>query len=719
MIYKNIAMISKQKFASYEWSLSSLIFSTRNDTIEIHNEINTTPKLDVIHKCFSTSREFLASYCEEKNEVKIINWKNGDEITRVTPNDKVLSMNLFYDNKILVCLEEQSDGQRYCLYNIENESSNTLCEKYNFYRNLSFSKSGLYLASIAWNIDEIAALKNHLVLFKKIEKGYDPVKIEHEFEHVFAIRFTEEENEIYVVARKKDDDNHKLWKSTLGSDVWELVFSASYDLARPFETCSSSLFQLSKNYAFIVSHENGFSRIKAVDLKNGKLKELERLKKYSFVDDIKIDDSGNLLAFIVSSYKQTPELIIYDIAKDKIRSIAKSSTHKISKEDLSPPELLSWKSSGDDNVRGLFYSSRKEIEAPLVIMVHNGPFSQAYAGWPSKAHFLNELGYHALYINYRGSSGYGKNYLMKAEASFGEKEAKDIFFAVDYLRSVGRIDPYKIAIWGGGAGASIALKAMDMFPALFRLGIIVYPYTRIKDVIKKSTPTKRAMLNFWSGDKENLGTKKILTPILFFQGNKDTIVDALDSRKFFDNLHHSSESCFTLWEDEAHGLSKDHNKKDYYEKVEAKLKKAFKGGRQFTDFSSEVNLSDSMFKRHLYKSLAALCVVLGIIGSFLPVMPTVVFILMAAIFYSYSSEKSYNKLMNNKLFGSAVRSWYETRCLHTKTKVLAICTIILSFGGSCIFFVKATELRAAMIATALAVCLLLLSLKNFKSLYKD
>ena len=48
MIYNNIAMISKQKFATYEWSLSSLIFSTKPDCIEIHNEINTRPKLDVL-----------------------------------------------------------------------------------------------------------------------------------------------------------------------------------------------------------------------------------------------------------------------------------------------------------------------------------------------------------------------------------------------------------------------------------------------------------------------------------------------------------------------------------------------------------------------------------------------------------------------------------------------------------------------------------------------
>ena len=57
-----------------------------------------------------------------------------------------------------------------------------------------------------------------------------------------------------------------------------------------------------------------------------------------------------------------------------------------------------------------FYASHKSLQAPLAIMIHNGPFNQAYAAWPSKAHFLNRLGYHALYVNYRGSSGFGRDF---------------------------------------------------------------------------------------------------------------------------------------------------------------------------------------------------------------------------------------------------------------------------------------------------------------------
>ena len=67
-------------------------------------------------------------------------------------------------------------------------------------------------------------------------------------------------------------------------------------------------------------------------------------------------------------------------------------------------------------------------------------------------------------------------------------------------------------------------------------------------------------------------------------------------------------------------------------------------------------------------------------------MPTVPFVLIAAILYSYGSETSYNKLMNNKFFGPPLRSWLETKCLSTKPlKVGIICGVIVSFGGSSLF----------------------------------
>ena len=308
---------------------------------------------------------------------------------------------------------------------------------------------------------------------------------------------------------------------------------------------------------------------------------------------------------------------------------------------------------------------------------------------------------------------------MSGKSSFGKKEAKDIFFAVEHLRTTGRISPYKLAIWGGGAGASIALKTMDMFPYLFRLGIVVYPYSNITHLVKNIHQTKKAMIEHWTGKSRYLHLKSIRTPILFFQGKLDKIVDPQDSKSLFEKFNKCDTSVYTEWSDESHSLVLEHNKKDYYQLVEQSLERVFKGQNDFTDFSSEVYLSHSKLKRAVFKIMAVVCLVLGIIGAFLPVMPTVVFLLLAAVFYSYSSRTSYNKLMNSKLFGSALRSWYETRCIHSQTKIAAIATIIATFAISSKYFVRSTGIRAAMIMTAIVLITFLVRLKNYNSLYKD
>ena len=100
-------------------------------------------------------------------------------------------------------------------------------------------------------------------------------------------------------------------------------------------------------------------------------------------------------------------------------------------------------------------------------------------------------------------------------------------------------------------------------------------------------------------------------------------------------------------------------------------------------------------------------------------MPTVPFILVSAFFYSYSSEKSYNKLMNSKLAGKALRSWNETHTLNGKTKFLVVSLICLSFGGTCLFFIKSNIIRAILITIALLVSLYILSIRSYESLYKD
>lgn len=88
-------------------------------------------------------------------------------------------------------------------------------------------------------------------------------------------------------------------------------------------------------------------------------------------------------------------------------------------------------------------------------------------------------------------------------------------------------------------------------------------------------------------------------------------------------------------------------------------------------------------KKKIYIFVGILSVGLGIIGAFLPVMPTVPFLLVALFCFERSSKKYHNMILNNKYFGKILRDYYEGKGLTTSIKIKTIlfltCGIAFSF----------------------------------------
>jgi uncharacterized protein len=76
------------------------------------------------------------------------------------------------------------------------------------------------------------------------------------------------------------------------------------------------------------------------------------------------------------------------------------------------------------------------------------------------------------------------------------------------------------------------------------------------------------------------------------------------------------------------------------------------------------------------------CVFLGILGIPLPILPTTPFLILAAICFSYSSEKFYNKIVNNKHFGTSVRNYLSGNGIPLKAKIAAVSLLWISLGIS-------------------------------------
>jgi uncharacterized membrane protein YbaN (DUF454 family) len=97
----------------------------------------------------------------------------------------------------------------------------------------------------------------------------------------------------------------------------------------------------------------------------------------------------------------------------------------------------------------------------------------------------------------------------------------------------------------------------------------------------------------------------------------------------------------------------------------------------------------------IYRFLGWFFVALGGIGVVLPLLPTTPFILIAAGCFAKSSPKCHQWLLNNRVFGPVISDWQTHQCITKKTKIIAVCSIIL-FGGYSVFFAIPTLLYKAI-----------------------
>ena len=98
--------------------------------------------------------------------------------------------------------------------------------------------------------------------------------------------------------------------------------------------------------------------------------------------------------------------------------------------------------------------------------------------------------------------------------------------------------------------------------------------------------------------------------------------------------------------------------------------------------SNEARLVRSRLARLLLIGLGTVCVGLGVLGAFLPLLPTTVFMLLAAACYARGSDRFYKRLVNHRMFGPTIRAWRQRRCIPSKAKRAGIALIVIVFSVS-------------------------------------
>lgn len=113
----------------------------------------------------------------------------------------------------------------------------------------------------------------------------------------------------------------------------------------------------------------------------------------------------------------------------------------------------------------------------------------------------------------------------------------------------------------------------------------------------------------------------------------------------------------------------------------------------------------SAWVRGLLIAAGLLCVALGVIGIFLPLLPTTPFLLLAAACFARGSRRFYDWLLANRTFGPLIYEWRQHRSIPFRTKVSAIALMSLTLGVSIVFFVRPLWLKGLLAAMGLGLAI--------------
>jgi uncharacterized membrane protein YbaN (DUF454 family) len=123
---------------------------------------------------------------------------------------------------------------------------------------------------------------------------------------------------------------------------------------------------------------------------------------------------------------------------------------------------------------------------------------------------------------------------------------------------------------------------------------------------------------------------------------------------------------------------------------------------------------NNKFIKYLLAFLGLISLSLGVIGIFLPLLPTTPFLLLSAALFMKSSRRLYNWLMNNKFLGKYLCDYVNNRTISVQSKIISITILWVTILASSVFILEKIVIKIVLLIIAAAVTIHILSFKSTK-----
>jgi dipeptidyl aminopeptidase/acylaminoacyl peptidase len=304
------------------------------------------------------------------------------------------------------------------------------------------------------------------------------------------------------------------------------------------------------------------------------------------------DDEMKNAIVVTYSDRLRRKVYVYNFTSKETTEVANPFPW-IDEKDMAYMKPISYTSRDGLTIHG-YLTLPKGIEAknlPVVVNPHGGPWARDEWYFNPEVQFLANRGYAVLQMNFRGSTGYGKEFWEASFKEWGKKMQDDITDGVEYLKREGIADPKRIAIYGGSYGGYATLAGVTFTPDLYACAIDYVGVANLFTFMKTIPPYWKPYLDQWyemvgNPAKDSLlmaeaspvfHADKIKVPLFVAQGANDPRVNKAESDQMVAALKQRGvEVEYMVKDNEGHGFRNQNNRYDFYGAMEKFLEKHLK-----------------------------------------------------------------------------------------------------------------------------------------------
>jgi len=344
---------------------------------------------------------------------------------------------------------------------------------------------------------------------------------------------------------------------------------------------SITLSEQGDKLAFTVN-DNGMSKLYLLDTKAMKYKAVPGLP-VGQVYGLSFHPDGKKLAVVLNTPQSSGDVFVMNISDYSLVRWTFSEVGGLNTSNFVVPELIQFETFDEDDgkprmIPAFIHKPKGKGPHPVLIDIHGGPEGQAQPYFnPIIQYYVNEMGIAVIEPNVRGSTGYGKSYLMLDNGYKREESVKDIGKLLDWIATQPDLDAKRVAVTGGSYGGYMVLASMTNFNDRLKCAVDIVGISNFVTFLQNTQDYRRDLRRVEYGDERDPKMKeylnsispttnahKITKPLFVVQGLNDPRVPYTEAEQIVEIVRkNKGEVWYLLAKDEGHGFRKKTNR-DFY-----------------------------------------------------------------------------------------------------------------------------------------------------------